>query len=88
MTAVPAEPPKPALLTGALIAAAGLLVAFLLLRFVPDLLRGYVVGALSGSFGAGAATRVWPGLPLSRLPQWLGALVAYGLAIAAAGAIA
>ncbi|MCL4188329.1 MAG: hypothetical protein KJZ85_12035 [Rhodobacteraceae bacterium] len=86
MTAGTPEP-KPGLVSGALVAAAGLVVAFLLLRFVPDLVRGYVVGALSGGFGAVAATRVWPGLPLARLPQWLGAIVAYGLAIAAAGAI-
>ena len=73
---------KPRYVMGALIALVGLIVAWALLRFVPDVLVSSVSGAISGGFGVVAVSRIWPGLPVRKMHLWLGCVVLYGIAVA------
>ena len=73
---------KPRYVMGALIALVGLIVAWALLRFVPDVLVSSVSGAISGGFGVVAVSRIWPGLPVRKMHLWLGSVVLYGIAVA------
>jgi cell division protein FtsX len=76
---------EPQPLIGALIAVLGLAVAWALLRFVPEALTSGVAGAISGAFGVLALQRLWPGLPLAKIPLIVAALVVYGLAVGFVG---
>lgn len=76
---------QPTPVMGAVIAVAGLVLAFAVLRFVPEFLRGGVTGAISGAFGVLALQRVWPGMPLGKMHLIVGALVIYGLLVGIAG---
>ncbi|MFN3641510.1 MAG: hypothetical protein ACK4TB_01130 [Gemmobacter sp.] len=75
--------PQPVI--GAVIAVAGLALAWAVLRFVPEFLQSGVAGAISGAFGVLALQRIWPGLPLARVPLIVGALIVYGLAVGVVG---
>jgi hypothetical protein len=77
---------RPSPFAGGVIALLGLVAGFFLLPFTPEILRASLSGALAGGFGVAAASRIWPGLPLRQIPRWLGAIVAYGVAIGLAGA--
>lgn len=70
-----------------LIALAGLVLVWLLQFVLPDWLRTSVHGVITGAFGVLAVTRLWPGLPMGKLPWWLGMIVLYGVAVAIAGRI-
>ena len=76
---------EPQPLIGAIIAVAGLVVAWAILRFAPDFLTSGVAGAISGAFGVLALQRLWPGLPLAEIPMIVGALIVYGLAVGFVG---
>ena len=69
---------KPSYFSGVLIALAGLLLAWM----VPSALTGWIsdaiAGALTGSFGVAAASRLWPGLPLGQMIQYGPAVAVYG----------
>ncbi|MBA4490608.1 hypothetical protein [Paracoccus sp. S1E-3] len=72
---------SPSYLSGALIALAGLLLAWL----VPSALTGWIsdaiAGALTGGFGVAAASRLWPGLPLGQMIQYGPAVAIYGVVV-------
>ncbi len=71
--------PRP--MAGAIVALAGLAVAVVLGRLVPEHAAA-VSGGVTGGFGIPAAALVSGGVPDGRLPVFLGALVAYGVAAA------
>lgn len=81
------EPEQAKPLMGALIAVAGLVVAFALLRYIPDGIRSAISGGISGGFGVLAVSQIWPGLPLRKVHLWLGSVVAYGVVVALVGRI-
>lgn len=76
---------EPQPLIGAVLAILGLLVAWAVLRFVPDVLTSGAAGAISGAFGVLALQRIWPGLPLAKIPMIVAALVVYGLLVGFVG---
>lgn len=69
---------KPSYVTGGLIALAGLLLAWLLPDFLPKIVSDLLAGAITGGFGVAAASRLWPGLPLSQMIQYGPAVAVYG----------
>ncbi|NHF73981.1 hypothetical protein [Paracoccus xiamenensis] len=69
---------KPSYVTGALIALAGLLLAWLVPDFVPPTVAHLLAGAITGGFGVAAASRLWPGLPLGQMIQYGPAVAVYG----------
>ncbi|MFD1880575.1 hypothetical protein [Paracoccus pacificus] len=69
---------KPNYIVGGLIALVGLLLAWLLPDFMPVVITRLLAGAITGGFGVAAASRVWPGLPLTQMIQYGPAVAVYG----------
>ena len=78
----PAPIPLSDWLIAAALALGGLVLAWALQGVLPEGLRPAANGAITGGFGVLAATRLWPGLPMRKLPWWVGSMVAYGVAVA------
>jgi hypothetical protein len=77
----PEIPLREKILAG-LVALAGLVLVWALQFVLPDWLREGTNGVITGAFGVVAVTRLWPGLPIRKLPWWMGAIVAYGIVVA------
>ncbi|MCC5983083.1 MAG: hypothetical protein JJU42_01850 [Rhodobacteraceae bacterium] len=80
---LPQESPKYPV--AAIIAIAGLILAFAIVRFFPEFLKPAISGSITGAFGILAIQRVWPGLPLSRIHYIIGSMIAYGLVVGLVG---
>ncbi len=80
---IPQERPKYPV--AAIIAIAGLILAFAVVRFFPEFLKPAISGSITGAFGILALQRIWPGLPLSRIHYIIGSIVAYGLVVGLVG---
>ena len=78
-------PARPSPLRGALIALGGLVVAWIVLRIMPDFAQPAVSGALAGGFGVLAALQFWPGMPMSRLHYLVGFVFVYGIVVGIVG---
>ncbi|WCR10245.1 hypothetical protein JHW45_14395 [Paracoccus stylophorae] len=72
---------RPSYVGGGLIALAGLILAWLLPGFLPAWMSDLVAGPLTGGFGVAAASRLWPGLPLTQMIQYGPAVALYGVVI-------
>lgn len=70
---------RPSPIMGTLIALLGLGVGWLVYNFLPGGDTAMISGALTGGFGVLAVSRVWPGLPITRIHWWLSAVVGYGV---------
>ncbi len=82
-TPPPAEQPKYPV--AAVIAIAGLILAFAVVRFFPEFLKPAISGSITGAFGILALQRIWPGLPLARIHYIIGSVIAYGLVVGLVG---
>ena len=76
---------RPKYPVAAIIAIAGLILAFSVVRFFPEFLKPAISGSITGAFGILALQRIWPGLPLSRIHYIIGSIVAYGLVVGLVG---
>lgn len=76
---------RPKYPVAAIIAIAGLILAFAVVRFFPEFLKPAISGSITGAFGILALQRIWPGLPLSRIHYIIGSIVAYGLVVGLVG---
>jgi Na+/glutamate symporter len=72
---------KPSYVQGGAIAVVGLIVAWVVSSVVPEWLDTVMASAITGGFGAAAASRIWPGLPLKQMYQYAPAVAVYGAAI-------
>lgn len=82
---LPAPDDRPSYPVAAIIAVAGLVLAFSVVRFFPEFLKPAISGSITGAFGILALQRIWPGLPLARIHYVIGAIVVYGLIVGLVG---
>ncbi len=85
MSQTPLPPERPNYPVAAVVAVAGLILAFAVVRFFPEFLKPAISGAITGGFGVLALQRIWPGLPLARVHYIIGSIIAYGLVVGLVG---
>lgn len=76
---------RPKYPVAAIIALAGLILSFAIVRFFPEFLKPAISGSITGAFGILALQRIWPGLPLTRIHYIIGSIIAYGLVVGLIG---
>ncbi len=85
MTENPNVPDRPKYPVAAILAVAGLILAFAIVRFFPEFLKPAISGSITGAFGILAVQRIWPGLPLSRIHYIIGSMIIYGMVVGLVG---
>lgn len=85
MTQDPNVPDRPKYPVAAILAVAGLILAFAIVRFFPEFLKPAISGSITGAFGILAVQRIWPGLPLSRIHYIIGSMIIYGMVVGLVG---
>ncbi|TVS01595.1 MAG: hypothetical protein EA407_11675 [Rhodobacteraceae bacterium] len=85
MTRTPPPAESPNYPVAGVIAVAGLILAFAVVRFFPEFVKPAISGSITGAFGVLALQRIWPGLPLGKIHYIIGSIIAYGLVIGLVG---
>lgn len=85
MTHTPPPAERPKYPVAAILAIAGLILAFAVVRFFPEFLKPAISGSITGAFGILAVQRIWPGLPLSRIHYIIGSMIVYGMVVGLVG---
>jgi len=72
---------RPAYISAAFFAVAGIAIAWLCATILPLGLYNVLAGAIGAIFGVLMVSRIWPGLPVWEAHYWGGALIAYNIVI-------